>query len=55
MSEPSTRIYSRIAGTGSYLSEKVLTNADLTKFVETSDEWIVARTGIRELHVAADC
>ena len=59
MSEPalgehSTRIYSRIAGTGSYLPEKVLTNADLTKFVETSDEWIVARTGIRERHVAAE-
>ena len=59
MSEPvlgehSTRIYSRIAGTGSYLPEKVLTNADLTQFVETSDEWIVARTGIRERHVAAE-
>ena len=59
MSEPvlgehSTRIYSRIAGTGSYLPEKVLTDADLTKFVETSDEWIVARTGIRERHVAAE-
>ena len=53
LGEPSTRIYSRIAGTGSYLPEKVLTNADLTKFVETSDEWIVARTGIRERHVAA--
>jgi len=54
LGEPSTRIYSRIAGTGSYLPEKVLTNADLTKFVETSDEWIVARTGIRERHVAAE-
>lgn len=59
MSEPvlvehSTKIYSRIAGTGSYLPEKVLTNADITKFVETSDEWIVARTGIRERHVAAE-
>ena len=48
------RIYSRIAGTGSYLPEKVLTNADLTEFVETTDEWIVARTGIRERHVAAE-
>ena len=47
-------IYSRIAGTGSYLPEKVLTNADLTEFVETTDEWIVARTGIRERHVAAE-
>ncbi len=47
-------VFSRIAGTGSYLPEKVLTNADLTKFVDTSDEWIVARTGIRERHVAAE-
>lgn len=47
-------IYSRIAGTGSYLPEKVLTNADLEKLVETSDEWIVDRTGIRERRVAAD-
>ena len=47
-------VFSRIAGTGSYLPEKVLTNADLIKFVDTSDEWIVARTGIRERHVAAE-
>ena len=47
-------IHSRIAGTGSYLPEKVLTNADLEKIVDTSDEWIVARTGIRERHIAAD-
>jgi 3-oxoacyl-[acyl-carrier-protein] synthase-3 len=47
-------MYSRIAGTGSYLPEKVLTNHDLAKMVDTSDEWIVARTGIRERHVAAD-
>ena len=46
--------YARIAGTGSYLPEKVLTNADLAEFVDTSDEWIVSRTGIRERHVAAD-
>lgn len=50
----SERIYSRIAGTGSYLPEKVLTNDDLAKFVDTSDEWIASRTGIRERHVAAD-
>ncbi|VXB69252.1 3-oxoacyl-(acyl-carrier-protein) synthase III [Luteimonas sp. 9C] len=50
----STRIYSRIAGTGSYLPEKVLTNDDLAKFVDTSDEWIATRTGIRERHVAAE-
>ena len=48
------QIYSRIAGTGSYLPEKVLTNDDLAKFVDTSDEWIAARTGIRERHVAAE-
>ena len=47
-------VYSRIAGTGSYLPEKVLTNADLEKMVETSDEWIVSRSGIRERHVAAE-
>ena len=50
----SERIYSRIAGTGSYLPEKVLTNDDLAQFVDTSDEWITARTGIRERHVAAE-
>ena len=48
------RIFSRIAGTGSYLPEKVLTNDDLAKLVDTSDEWIAARTGIRERHVAAE-
>lgn len=47
-------VFSRIAGTGSYLPEKVLTNADLAQFVDTSDEWITARTGIRERHVAAE-
>ena len=46
-------IHSRIAGTGSYLPDKVLTNADLEKIVETSDEWIVSRSGIRERHIAA--
>lgn len=46
--------YARIAGTGSYLPEKVLTNADLAEFVDTSDEWIVSRTGIRERHVVAE-
>jgi 3-oxoacyl-[acyl-carrier-protein] synthase III len=47
-------IFARIAGTGSYLPEKVLTNADLEKFVETTDEWIRERTGIRERHIAAE-
>lgn len=44
----------RFAGFGSYAPEKVLTNADLEKMVDTSDEWIVSRTGIRERHIAAD-
>lgn len=43
-----------IAGTGSYLPEKILTNAELEKMVETSDEWIVQRSGIRERHIAAE-
>jgi len=47
-------VFSRIVGTGSYLPEKVLTNADLEKMVETTDEWIVSRSGIRERHVAAE-
>jgi 3-oxoacyl-[acyl-carrier-protein] synthase III len=42
-----------ITGTGSYLPARVLTNADLEKMVDTSDEWIVSRTGIRERRVAA--
>jgi 3-oxoacyl-[acyl-carrier-protein] synthase-3 len=54
MSQPERRLYARIAGTGSYLPEKVLTNEDLTRFVDTTDEWIVARTGIRERHIAAE-
>jgi 3-oxoacyl-[acyl-carrier-protein] synthase III len=49
-----TLIHSRIAGTGSYLPEKVLTNADLEKLVDTTDEWIHSRTGIRQRHVAAE-
>ncbi|MGD9787215.1 MAG: beta-ketoacyl-ACP synthase III [Sulfuricellaceae bacterium] len=47
-------IYSQITGTGSYLPEKVLTNHDLAKIVDTSDEWIVERTGIRERHIVAE-
>jgi 3-oxoacyl-[acyl-carrier-protein] synthase-3 len=47
-------IYSRIAGTGSYLPEKVITNHDLEKMVDTSDEWIRTRTGIERRHVAAE-
>src|SRR5260370_38548215 len=47
-------MYSRIAGTGSYLPKKVLTNADLESLVDTSDEWIRTRTGIEQRHVAAE-
>ncbi|HCU54050.1 MAG TPA: 3-oxoacyl-ACP synthase [Gammaproteobacteria bacterium] len=47
-------IYSRISGTGSYLPDKILTNHDLEKMVDTTDQWIVERTGIRERHIAAD-
>ena len=46
--------YSRIVGTGSHLPERVLTNADLERMVETSDQWIVERTGIRQRHIAAE-
>ncbi len=46
--------YSRIAGTGGYLPEKVLTNHDLEKMVDTSDQWITERTGIKKRHVAGD-
>ena len=46
--------FARITGTGGYLPEKVLTNKDLEKLVETNDEWIVTRTGIRQRHIAAD-
>lgn len=45
--------FTRIVGTGGYLPEKVLTNADLEKIVNTSDRWIRERTGIRERHIAA--
>jgi 3-oxoacyl-[acyl-carrier-protein] synthase-3 len=46
--------YARIAGTGSYLPEKVLTNQDLEKMVDTSDQWIQERTGIKKRHIAGD-
>ncbi len=47
-------INARILGTGSYLPEGLLTNADLEQRIETTDAWIVERTGIRERHVAAE-
>jgi 3-oxoacyl-[acyl-carrier-protein] synthase-3 len=43
-----------VTGVGGYLPERVVTNDDLAKFVDTSDEWIVERTGIRQRHQAAD-
>lgn len=46
--------YSRIIGTGSYLPEKKLSNRDLESMVDTSDEWIYTRTGIRNRHIAAE-
>ena len=46
--------FARILGTGSYLPERVVTNEDLAERIETSDEWIRERTGIRQRHVAAD-
>lgn len=47
-------IRSTVIGTGSYLPAKCLTNADLAGIVDTSDEWIVQRTGIKQRHIAAD-
>jgi 3-oxoacyl-[acyl-carrier-protein] synthase III len=47
-------MYSRIVGTGAYLPEKVLTNADLEKMMDTTDEWIRSRTGIERRHIAAE-
>jgi 3-oxoacyl-[acyl-carrier-protein] synthase-3 len=49
-----SQITSRILGTGSYLPEGLLTNADLEKRIETTDAWIVERTGIRERHMAGE-
>jgi 3-oxoacyl-[acyl-carrier-protein] synthase-3 len=47
-------VYSKILGTGSYLPEKILTNADIEKIVETSSDWIIERTGIHQRHIAAE-
>ena len=46
--------YSKIIGTGSYLPEKILTNKDLEAMVDTTDDWIQERTGIKERHIAAE-
>ena len=48
------RIRSEFAGCGSYLPERVVTNAELSAKIDTTDEWIVSRTGIRQRHLAAD-
>lgn len=47
-------IYSKILGTGSYLPKKILSNFDLEKMVDTTNEWILERTGIAERHIAED-
>ncbi len=47
-------IYSKILGTGAYLPEKILTNADMEKIVDTTHDWIVERTGIHQRHIAAE-
>jgi 3-oxoacyl-[acyl-carrier-protein] synthase-3 len=49
-----TQIYSRISGTGRCLPERILTNSELESMVDTTDEWIRARTGIERRHIAAD-
>jgi 3-oxoacyl-[acyl-carrier-protein] synthase-3 len=46
--------HSRITGTGSYLPERILTNAELERSIDTTDEWIFTRTGIRERHIVAE-
>ncbi len=54
MSVPARVIRSAVTGVGAYLPEQVVTNADLAKIVDTTDEWIVERTGIRQRHKARD-
>ena len=48
------KVYAAFRSIGAYVPEKILTNADFEKMVDTSDEWIVKRTGIKERHIAAD-
>ncbi len=56
MTAPTTQVLfkTRISGTGSYLPKKVLTNQDLEKIVDTNDQWITERTGIKQRHIAGD-
>ena len=49
-----SQLYGNIVGWGMYVPEKVITNADLEKMVDTTDEWIMERTGIRERHVVSE-
>ena len=49
----SSKLRSVVRGVGAYLPEKILTNKELAELVDTSDEWIVQRTGIHERHIAA--
>ena len=46
--------FSRITGTGGYLPDRILSNHDLEKMVDTTDEWIQERTGIKQRHIAAE-
>ena len=54
MTQPISKLRSVVVGVGSYLPERRVSNADLEKFVDTTDEWIVQRTGIRARHIAAE-
>ena len=49
-----TDLYSKIIGSGSYLPEKILTNHDLAKIVDTNHDWIFERTGIEQRNIASD-
>ena len=53
-SQNSTPMMAKISGVGHYVPEKVLTNSDLEKMMDTNDEWIVSRTGISERHIVSD-
>ena len=54
MNTTNSKVVSKIAGTGSYLPAKILSNKELETMVDTTDEWIFTRTGIRERHIAAE-
>ena len=54
MTQPVSKLRSVVVGVGSYLPERRVSNADLEKFVDTTDEWIVQRTGIRARYIAAE-